>query len=72
MFILLQSKVKWAEMFYQRALKADPKYALAELGLARLAKLVKDLQALSGAFAEGAGARSRRIRRSSKKQKTVK
>jgi tetratricopeptide (TPR) repeat protein len=42
---LLQSKVKWAETFYQRALKADPKYALAELGLARLAKVVKDQQA---------------------------
>ncbi len=42
---LLQSKVKWAETFYQRALKADPKYALAELGLAHLAKVVKDTQA---------------------------
>jgi len=42
---LAQSKVKWAETFYLRALKADPKYALAELGLARLAKLVKDPQA---------------------------
>ena len=42
---LLQSKVKWAETFYQRALKADPKYALAELGLAHLALVVKDTQA---------------------------
>jgi tetratricopeptide (TPR) repeat protein len=40
---LLQSKPQWAETFFQRALKADPKYARAELGLARVAKLRKDM-----------------------------
>jgi tetratricopeptide (TPR) repeat protein len=39
---LLQSKPQWAETFFQRALKADPKCAIAELGLARVAKLRKD------------------------------
>ena len=39
---LLQSKPQWAETFYQRALKANPKYARAELGLARLSKMRKD------------------------------
>lgn len=39
---LMQSKPQWAETFYQRALKADPKYARAELGLARVAKMRKD------------------------------
>jgi tetratricopeptide (TPR) repeat protein len=39
---LLQSKPQWAETFFQRALKADPKSALAELGLARVCKLRKD------------------------------
>ena len=42
---LLQSKPQWAETFFQRALKADPKYARAELGLARVAKVRKDTQA---------------------------
>ncbi len=32
---------KWAETFYERALKADPKFALAELGIARLQKMWK-------------------------------
>jgi tetratricopeptide (TPR) repeat protein len=40
---LLQSKVQWAETFYLRALKADPKYALAELGLARVCKAKRDM-----------------------------
>lgn len=38
----LQSKPQWAETFYKRALRADPKFALAELGLAKIAKLRKD------------------------------
>ncbi|MDR0330965.1 MAG: tetratricopeptide repeat protein, partial [Chitinispirillales bacterium] len=32
------SKPTWAETFYKRALRADPQYALAELGLAKLYK----------------------------------
>ncbi|MDR2592441.1 MAG: tetratricopeptide repeat protein [Chitinispirillales bacterium] len=32
------SKPAWAETFYNRALRADPKFALAELGLAKLYK----------------------------------
>ncbi len=39
---LEQSKAKWAEMFYQRALAADPQYALAEVGLAKVALLFND------------------------------
>ncbi|NLG17770.1 MAG: tetratricopeptide repeat protein [Fibrobacter sp.] len=39
---LLQSKPQWAETFYKRTLRADPKFALAELGLAKIAKLRKD------------------------------
>jgi Flp pilus assembly protein TadD len=42
---LLQSKPQWAETFFQRALKADPKCARAELGLARVAKMRKDMVA---------------------------
>jgi tetratricopeptide (TPR) repeat protein len=38
----LQNKIQWAKTFYERTLRADPKYALAELGLARLAKSQKD------------------------------
>ena len=41
---LVQSKTKWAEQFYQRALAADPKMALAELGLAKLAMAYKNRQ----------------------------
>ncbi|MBN1602973.1 MAG: tetratricopeptide repeat protein [Chitinispirillaceae bacterium] len=37
-----QSKLQWAEMFYNRVLKLDPQFALAELGLARVAKVRKD------------------------------
>ena len=51
---LLQSKVQWAEVFFQRALKADPKCGRAEFGLAHLAKLRKDEAGyLSGPSAEG-------------------
>ena len=32
------SKPTWAETFYKRALRADPQYGLAELGLAKLSK----------------------------------
>lgn len=39
---LIQDKRQWAQTFYHRALKADPKCALAYLGLARLAKRAKD------------------------------
>jgi len=35
---VLASKPTWAETFYNRALRADPKFALAELGLAKLYK----------------------------------
>jgi tetratricopeptide (TPR) repeat protein len=35
---MLAAKPTWAETFYNRALRADPKFALAELGLAKLYK----------------------------------
>ncbi len=38
---LIQDKVQWAQKFYERALRADPQFALAELGLAKVAKLRK-------------------------------
>jgi tetratricopeptide (TPR) repeat protein len=41
---LSQSKTKWAEQFYQRALEADPKMAVAEVGLAKLALAYKNRQ----------------------------
>lgn len=37
----LDKSPKWAETFYERALRADPEFGLAELGLARLQKLWK-------------------------------
>jgi tetratricopeptide (TPR) repeat protein len=37
----LEKSPKWAETFYERAMKADPNFALPELGLARLYKLWK-------------------------------
>jgi len=37
------SKPAWAETFYNRALRADPKFALAELGLAKLYKARKQM-----------------------------
>lgn len=40
---LLQSKLPWAETFYGRALRAEPSMALAELGLAKVAKLRKNM-----------------------------
>lgn len=39
---MLLSKPQWAERFYERALRADPKFGLAELGKAKLAKSRKD------------------------------
>jgi tetratricopeptide (TPR) repeat protein len=39
---LMQSKVQWAKTFYDRALKADPKYILAEIGLAKVARVEKN------------------------------
>ncbi len=39
---LLQNKIQWAETFYKRALEIDAKFALAELGLAKIAKLRKN------------------------------
>ena len=36
---LEQKKVKWAEMFYKRAQKADPRMALVEVGFAKVALL---------------------------------
>lgn len=41
---LLQSKPQWAETFFKRALKADPDCAMAEFGLAKIAKAFKDSQ----------------------------
>jgi tetratricopeptide (TPR) repeat protein len=38
----LQAKYQWAKTFYERALKADPKYAQAEVGLAKVARVEKD------------------------------
>jgi tetratricopeptide (TPR) repeat protein len=37
-----QNKPQWAERFYYRALRANPKYALAELGMANICKMRKD------------------------------
>jgi tetratricopeptide (TPR) repeat protein len=39
---LLQTKLQWAKTFYDRAIKADPTMALAELGLAKVAKASSD------------------------------
>ncbi|MDR0306106.1 MAG: tetratricopeptide repeat protein [Chitinispirillales bacterium] len=39
---LLQQKFSEAKSFYERALRIDSKYALAELGLARVAKAARD------------------------------
>lgn len=39
---LQQSKPQWAQKFYERALRTDPKFALAELGLAKVAQLRND------------------------------
>jgi len=39
---LIQGKYQWAQTFYDRALKADPKNAMVHLGLARLSKKQKD------------------------------
>ncbi len=39
---MMQNELHWAERFYERVLKTDPKFALAELGLAKIAKLRKN------------------------------
>jgi tetratricopeptide (TPR) repeat protein len=39
---MLQSNLPWAKQFYEKALKIDPKLALAHLGLARVAKASND------------------------------
>jgi tetratricopeptide (TPR) repeat protein len=39
---LLQSKYQWAETYYKRTLESDKKFALAELGLAKISKIRKD------------------------------
>lgn len=39
---LEESKLQWADMFYNRVIKMDPQFALAELGLAKVAKMRKD------------------------------
>ena len=39
---LMQSKLQWARTFYERTLKADPSFGLAELGLAKLSKVSKN------------------------------
>jgi tetratricopeptide (TPR) repeat protein len=39
---LMQSKLQWAKTFYERALKSDPKYILAEIGLAKVARMEKN------------------------------
>jgi len=48
---MLQTKVQWAKTFYDRALKADPKMALAELGLAKVCKSLKDNDGYNTHFA---------------------
>jgi predicted Zn-dependent protease len=50
---LLQGKLQWAETFYDRALKADPKNAMVYLGLARLAKEKKDYASYSDYLEKG-------------------
>jgi tetratricopeptide (TPR) repeat protein len=45
-----ENKVKWAEMFYQRALTADPNYALAEVGLGKIQLLFKNNAAAEDHF----------------------
>ena len=39
---LLQSNIERAKSFFDRSLEADPKYALAHLGLAKVAKSKKN------------------------------
>jgi len=39
---LLQNKPQWAKTFFERAIRSDPNYGLAYLGLARLAKSQKN------------------------------
>jgi tetratricopeptide (TPR) repeat protein len=42
---MMQSKIQWAKTFYERAIKADVNFGLAELGLAKIAKIQKDMTA---------------------------
>jgi Tfp pilus assembly protein PilF len=37
-----QNKPQWAEKFYDRAIRTDPKMGVAELGLAKVFKIRKD------------------------------
>lgn len=39
---MLQDKIQWAKTFYERSLEAEPKLAMAELGLAKIAKVMGD------------------------------
>jgi tetratricopeptide (TPR) repeat protein len=39
---MLQNKPQWAEKFYDRAIRTDPKMGVAELGLAKVFRLRKD------------------------------
>ncbi len=39
---MLQNKLEWAKTFYERTLKADPRNAIAHLGLAKIAKKNND------------------------------
>jgi tetratricopeptide (TPR) repeat protein len=39
---LIQNKILWAEKYFKNALKMDPDFASAELGLAKIAELRKD------------------------------
>ena len=39
---LMQSKLQWAKTFYERTLKSDPKFVLAEIGLAKVARVEKN------------------------------
>jgi tetratricopeptide (TPR) repeat protein len=42
---MIQGKYEWAKTFYTRTLKADPRNAIAHLGLARISKNDKDFAA---------------------------
>ena len=48
-----QNKPQWAKTFFERALRADANYALAYLGLARLAKHAEEHSALPAKSRQG-------------------